>query len=327
MATPDFLKLVCLFGRRSLADALDLARRASGAAGLPPPVTWTAPIGTAANPGGFAETAAHLAMAGAKSVSLDYDDGGSLRILMRPEGALEVWLEMPYGGTFGPTLRDLVRASERFARPLLQTDLASRATLRRYGGGGRCLPVAPIAELNHLVVTTDTEVSAAYEEQRAFWTAWWRAEDLGDGRQLLVRAEDADDSLAFLAEVMPSQWEMARAARPRLTRYYALELEPEEEPLFYAAAPRLEPVGYLEPAQAAIYSCYLEDGEHVPGWEIYQIFDHLQHGRLEDGRPAREIRVMFLDREVAARERRPLLDVGARVFYYEESGETAELTE
>ena len=52
----------------------------------------------------------------------------------------------------------------------------------------------------------------------------------------------------------------------------------------------------------------------------------LRSGRLTDGRPLKEVRVVFADEAMARRERRPLLDNGVRVRFYDASGALQDLT-
>jgi hypothetical protein len=66
---------------------------------------------------------------------------------------------------------------------------------------------------------------------------------------------------------------------------------------------------------------------HIQGWEIYNVSELIEVEKLEDGRPVDTVRIVFLNREMAEREKRPLLDIGAQVWYYNPVGETEQIIE
>jgi hypothetical protein len=68
------------------------------------------------------------------------------------------------------------------------------------------------------------------------------------------------------------------------------------------------------------YSCPLEAAEHIRGWEIYALLNVVKSGRLSGGPPVKTVRIVFLD-GWAAKQERPLLDIGCRVYHYDAQGE------
>jgi hypothetical protein len=97
--------------------------------------------------------------------------------------------------------------------------------------------------------------------------------------------------------------------------------------VFEAGAAGLEPVGYSAAEQLLEYSCVVQNGEHLQGWEIYAVKNIVDRGQTSDGRRAKTVRVVFLDERAARQEKRPLLDVGCRVFATADDGSLKELTD
>ena len=73
------------------------------------------------------------------------------------------------------------------------------------------------------------------------------------------------------------------------------------------------------------FGVLVEIDEHVPGWEVYDIANLFWEGKLADGREIEQVRIVFPNREMAEREKRPLKDVGAKVCYEDENGELLEI--
>lgn len=106
----------------------------------------------------------------------------------------------------------------------------------------------------------------------------------------------------------------------------AAEPAPDELELFEAGDKRLYPVG-VDAAGIFELSCLLERGAHVRGWEIFQLWEIRERRQLPDGHPVSGIRVVFLEQWMAESKKRPLLDIGAQVFYEDPpSGQRLEIT-
>jgi len=202
------------------------------------------------------------------------------------------------------------------------------ATLYPVGGGATCIPYSPLVGHNsHVTLTTGHEVAAHYDAPDIFWDSGWESVEEFGARRLLLRGMDAPAGPEYLKRIIGQQWRLARAARPRQTRYALPQPEPEELAIFRAGESQLEAVGYVAAERTAEYSCAMARGDSIPGWEIYELWDLLQEGKLSDGRPLDAIRVVFLEEWAARAEKRPLLDIGCRVFHYDGDGELRELTE
>ncbi len=61
--------------------------------------------------------------------------------------------------------------------------------------------------------------------------------------------------------------------------------------------------------------------------EIYELRSMINKKALPDGRPCEAFHVVFHDKAMAEREKRPLLDLGVQVFYEDERGERVEIVE
>ncbi len=212
------------------------------------------------------------------------------------------------------------------ARRLFAGDLRS-ARILRSSGGANCIPELPVCGYKtHLCLTDKNEVDACYQDPAVFWESW-RTEARSGDRFLLTRGLDAVEDLAFLKQVSAAQWAMARAAKPGLTQYFNPNVD-QAETAFYRSGPRhLELVGYLEDKRLVEYSGFLAEDAHITPEQIYQIAELAAVGALPDGRPVETVRVVFYEEAMAQREKRPLLDVGAKVYFENQEGDLVEIAE
>lgn len=214
------------------------------------------------------------------------------------------------------------------ARGLAARTEAVWATLIPVHGGAACIPAPPLVEHNsHLVLTTEEEVGDNYDSPEAFWDCGWDSIEEFGARRLLLRGMDAVCGPEYLARIIGPQWRLARAAGPRRTGYGLPQPEPSEMSIFRAGRAQLERVGYVAAERTVEYSSTLARGSSIPGWEIYELWNLVQEGKLSDGRPVDTVRVVFLEEWAARQEKRPLLDIGCRVSHYDAAGELRELTE
>jgi hypothetical protein len=305
----------------SLADAVAASLAALAATPLPPIARWSAPIG------GRWRKGAPEVTADAESFVVELADTSPASVYHR-------WGEDEWSFTLHAVLPDADDALPRVAaacadaaRSLMDAG-AGRISLGWQGSGALCIPEVPVAGLRtQLVSATEDEVRAAYDAPERFWKSGWAKETRGAG-VLLTRAMDARDSADFLRAILPQQWELARAARPGRTVYGAPYVEAGEDEVFRSGAAVLDLVGYDAAAAEAEYSHAQRGGKaHVPGWQVFEILDLIHAGTLEDGRPVRGVRVVFLHSDAAHAEKRPLLDIGARVLAYDEAGMLVEIKE
>ncbi len=220
-----------------------------------------------------------------------------------------------------------LRLATDFCRLLLDEGLLIGASLTRhtkYCGG---IPEVPLVENNcHLILVNQAEVSQYYEHEDSFWNGWEKiAHD--ENMYLLARALDAAGDLEFLKAVQGHQWAMARAAKPGKTIYEYFEIVKETAHVFSGGPEYLKAVAYLPDKKTMEMSCYVEEPGHISPLQIYQVFQLLEEGALPDGRPLQTIRIVFPEKAMADREKRPLLDIGARVFFENSEGDLVEITE
>ncbi|MBZ4422370.1 hypothetical protein [Myxococcus sp. RHSTA-1-4] len=205
------------------------------------------------------------------------------------------------------------------------TGIASMSVLR--GVGANCLPIAPLAAPDAiLVLVRRSRVEEAYTSVEAFLAAWEHVEER-DGFLLVSRGEAALDTERWLEAAGPSQWALARAARAGRTTYRPATPLPEEEPLYFAGTETLRPAGYEPDTGVLTFAAWTPPGTHPHGWEVYNLLSFLREGVVPDGRPLREVRVIFPDEAAARREARPLSDIGARVYFTGPDGEFHALEE
>jgi hypothetical protein len=209
-------------------------------------------------------------------------------------------------------------------RALLGDDGVVTAALSRAPAWARFVPAPPLARWNHAVLIDEAAVAADYLRPERFWSCWPGQERHGE-RRLLLRAMDAVHEEDWVDAVLADQLELARAARPALTRWYQPGAEDWDSPGLAAPEHRLEVVGYLPDEQVFELAGYFAPEEHVPLVDLLTILAMTQAGRTADGHPLRAVRVVFPDRDMAEREAVPLLDVGAEVWYLDEAGERERL--
>jgi len=304
MTTPDALLIHLLF-TRSPDPGLAALFAAAKAGGLPPPKP---PWKSGAGSDGRAEFAS--------AAMLDWYEGDS----EDPRVNAQMTMFLKKGGGDWRTAVDAAMAVARALAPHVDWLLLSR-----HSEGPTCLPDAPLLRYHgHVLVATPDLIRSRYEADPLDWPEGIAVEDIG-GRIVAARALDAADDLDFLRIALPQNWALARQARPGASRYGGPPTEAERD--IYGAAPAaLHSVGYDPRGQNLEYSCFLEPGGHVAGWEIDALRWRVEKGALDTGEPLKEVRVVFADREMAKREKRPLLDAGVNVRYMDRTAER-ELTE
>jgi len=203
------------------------------------------------------------------------------------------------------------------------------AQLTALGGGARCIPDVPLVTTNsHVAVTNRHEVEERYDDPAAFWGAGWTIAAEHAGQCLLAREMDLLAGPEYLEQIIDHQWAMARAAKAGETGYDDPEILPEEEPIFRSGPARLEYVGYSADEKLIEYSCAISDGQHIQGWEVYALRHVVNTGRTPDGKaPVETVRIVFLEEWMAQGEKRPLLDIGCELFYYDADGELRDLAD
>jgi hypothetical protein len=226
-------------------------------------------------------------------------------------------------------LETFVDSAVEVCRQLLRNTPILGARLQRIATYGDFIPDVPIIGAEkYLVMTTQTEVEQNYERPEVFWNAsFWSSIEQYEEQYLLLREEHTFDDLDFIHAVYDQHWQLARAVKPGVMKYYYPNVRPHEEEIFFAGEPRLNIVGYSTEKQIIEYTCCVEPDEHIQGWEIYKLRELVKEGTLEDGRPINSIQVVFPNEEMAQREKRPLLNIGVKVIYLNYMSEDVEITE
>lgn len=192
---------------------------------------------------------------------------------------------------------------------------------------------APIAGQSYAVLVTDAQVNDAYDDPAVFWKAWDNVETLGN-RKLCTRALDALGRERWLGETFERTMALARAAKPKRTAYPLVQFTGVEGPWWdygdvqdeKAGWPMLDLVGYEPKTKTLEYAAKPNHRGHVLIQELQTLKGIVDHGKSPDGEPVKVVRVVFADEKQARTEKRPLLDVGAKVYYLDKKGDLVELT-
>ena len=214
----------------------------------------------------------------------------------------------------------LLQLHASFCRRWMQAIPVESGLLQWSGGGARCLPGVPlVGERSHLVVTTQAQIEEAYDAPQAFLRAGWEgSESFGPGPEptlMLTRAMDVTSSAGYLRAVLPHQWTLAHAAKPKRTRYELPNPLPAEQAVYNAGEQTLHIRGYRAGEKVMEYNCFPAGAAHMPGWEVLGLYGVLRRGALPDGLPVAGVQVYFQQKELALREKRPLIDIGVTVAY------------
>lgn len=219
----------------------------------------------------------------------------------------------PQEGVFADEA-ECVRALTHVARRLLQRTTKITGFVERKGESGACVPAVPLAKTRRpLVITTIDEVYDAYQLPEELWSAGWKVEEFGDKR-LLTRCQDVVSRADVLEETQDHQWQMARAAKPKKTGYGQPTVTDEEREIYeYGdAEPRTHAVHVRD--GIAEYTCALDRGEHLYGFEIFALRWMVTNQKTQEGAPIKGVRVVFVEEWQAQSEKRPLLDNGIEVW-------------
>ncbi|NUQ23493.1 MAG: hypothetical protein HUU34_06050 [Saprospiraceae bacterium] len=228
----------------------------------------------------------------------------------------------------GEAIADQIQKGKSTCNFLLQKGILISAKLDQLGGGVDCVPKIPLlGRTGRLVLTSIEEVTEMYEHPDVFWNLPWDSKDVFGSKILLTRCLDKTGNVELLKAILDQQWALSRAAKPGLTQYFDPAPRDNEMQIYKSSGPFLQQVGYVEKENLLEFSCLLGENDHIAGWEIFNIMLLLDEQALPDGRPLETIRVVFFKKEMAEREKRPLLDVGAKVFYQHESGDIIEINE
>lgn len=252
----------------------------------PPPIT---------NAGDLLDAAAtHLKKP--DDLRLEFADGSEITVAFNGKTANGV-MYVPLGD---PTLRMVT-----FVEGLFTDGRLVKAKLEGANNtNSKCVPTVPLAGVQErLVMTSDAAIAAVYDDADGFLRGWRVTRK--DDRVLALRClEEIEKRDVFLA-TKDHQWQMARAAKAGQTKYYDPVVTDDLRDWFEKGTAQLSESGTND-GVTELACQTLDEKTHLPGFEIYRVRELAKTGT---------IKVVFEDRATAEREKRPLLDVGARVFY------------
>lgn len=229
----------------------------------------------------------------------------------------------------------------RFAEALFRSELpCTYVQLERTEKSLAFVPKPPIAGHRHIVVTDEDEVARSYDDPALFWRQWTPVHESGP-RRLCMRALDSNETAKYLGRTFAGTMALARNAKPGLTEYgiplkYDRNLREFWEPGPFseekAGLPALTFVGHDPKTDLYEYTGYIERNNdehgHVLAKELCDL-NEIYYSK-EDGKGglvAGRVHVVFLEEWMARQERRPLRDVGARVFFLGRAGEPVEVSD
>jgi len=334
--TPDFVYLMCTVKGDSFLDTVRLFFAAFTHAGMPAVERWSIPSECARKAGTVDSALDAIAAAGSgKHSPIDgvFEMAGDVLagIYYRRQDQADLYglrMSKAIGKARHGEMLDFIADAVEVCRYLLQHGYVEEAALFRDGGGLSSIPDVPLVHTSsHVAVVTEQQVREAYDDSEVFWKTGWDSNETYGKQRLLIRGLDIFAGPDYLTRILPQQWALARAAKPGLTEYYAPQVEPEEREVYRSGSATVDIVGHLAGENLIEFSCALEPGQHINGWEIFDIQDLLESGALPDGRQVDVVRVVFLECATARQEKRPLLDIGARVYCYDDAGELIELSD
>lgn len=282
---------------------------------------WKAPMGKEFVKGGgqqLKEAILQVNVEKRKLVELVLEGEELLRIFQNTEGGWTIRMDREISADNIPENGWLYKAG-KFVSYLFRHRSLQQAVIMRRGSNGKFKPHPPIARDYHLVMTTMGEVNDKYDNPAAFWRIWEGKEELRD-KVLLHRALNCLDDEHWIQEILDDQWDLARAAGPKQTRYYQPQPESWELDIFNAGESTIRFAGYQPTLELIEYTAFVPSGKHITIRDFYEMRQIALYKKDGAGRSVKTIRVLFAAVEMAEREKRPLLDVGVQVAYLDSFG-------
>lgn len=301
------------------------------AVGFSPVATWAAPSRDGYRSGGYADALDAISRKKVDNAIFNLEDNSSIAMYPGSESSdasHTADITLVFSGIADRKLATALAPLAAVSKQLAAEGLLRNASLCTYGGGLECVPYVPlIEEVSHIAFVSGMQVSEAYDDENGFWKAGWDSSNEYGEYTLLTRGLAAANTTEYLAQVLPEQWRMARAAKPGITEYFLPTVLPEEQKIYAAGAKTLEIVGHLAGENLVELTCSLSPGEHINGWEVYDLLALMESGELPDGRVVDKVRVVFIEKETALQEKRVLLDIGVEVHAYNDDGELIQITD
>lgn len=312
---PEEFSLDATVRAGTMKDAVTAVLQAARATqGLPPPRGWR--LGSE----GTVQESAEGVPNDAPSIDIVFEDDANWGVLRPFEGARGVFafgLDHGTGGEDAARITAALRGIVALCRALVAAGALEWALLDRLRGG-RCLPdVALVRQSSHVLLTSRTEIDAAYGDHAAFASAWDSVEELGS-LLLCTRALDAVANPDFLRHVLCGHLALARAARRGQARLPTPRYEVGERELLAAGEPTLRESSYHRPTE--VYELEATPGEDVRMIDLHHVSTIMRTRMLEGTRPVREVRAVFADERQAHRAAPLMAMVGALTVWKDEAG-------
>lgn len=200
--------------------------------------------------------------------------------------------------------------------------------------GGAAIPLPDVANLRLntlLLVEPKAKFLEQFDDPTVLERVAFPEQYELDELLVLGRGTEATYTTEFAATSLDDTFELARAAKKGAVRVgvppagwgpeeYALLEDGREQQLYF--------VGYHPELKIAEYSCAISSPDvHLRPKEIIELCYCSAEKQLPDGRPLNEVRVVFVDRDAAYRERRPLQRRWGilKVCYLGDDGELVEV--
>jgi len=262
------------------------------------------------------------------SLVISLDNGNLIKIILSSEN---FWTLNYYINTKKIPEKQLIfqfQILKKICLDFFQSGNLQQCRLRRERGRVRCIPIVPIIDANlHIILATEKEISDNYTNSKEFLEISFDSLNRKGDAYLITLSETGFENNLYLKNIIHINWALARLSKPGITKYFPPEVLENEENIFKSGEGFLEQVGYIKGIKTLEFSCYLEKNGHLPGWEIYNLMSLLKKGKLQSGEVLSMIRVVFYTKEMADSEKRPLLDIGVKVFYQSDSTDIIEITE
>jgi hypothetical protein len=218
---------------------------------------------------------------------------------------------------------------------LLQTGKVHTAKIQRTelyptptGGISSLAPNPPLlGNKDYLVVTTQAEIEQNYDFPEVFLNLNWVSVFHYGEQIIFARNLGTVENTEFKRRVYKEQWQLAYASKPKLTQYF---YPPHEalghDPNYASFDPNLRKLcgyedqylyetEYLTDEEIIEFSCQVESEYNIQHWEIYEIYNLIKEGKNLEGKITKDVRIIFSSQSMAERNKRPLLDIGAQVFF------------
>ena len=328
MHYPHQLRLGLKFRCADLAEVVEPVLGAWERAELPRPATWAAPMDGPYRPS--SRVLDRLRKGTLKADTLAFEVNDDVHGAFYVRSGEDFWrftLNCFKGALVPPGASEHLAGFVRLCRELLDWDrLMDGETIMAGGASGMLPAVAPGDSTSHLVVPTEGTAAAAYADPQVFWDSWDDVQRSGE-RALCTRALHAVTPVELYSAIHERQWALARAARAGGIKLYTPMPTEDELPLFTAEEPTLDLTGYIKSEKTVELTCAITDESHIAGWEIINLAEMRRTGKTASDEPIEVLRIVFIDEAAARRERRPLLDAGMQVWFYDTHGELLRLDE